>query len=681
MGRQRTRNRSWMSSALALAYVVACGAAHGPRHNTTRPPGSSGTGQAGAAEPSEGGASASEATGGQGGHVDVPGAAAGASDAQRAGGAAGETDTKASAGMAGASEPVHWSGSIGSLCGANDQTSLWLVMSPERESCETRSTELSVDRSDFIRAELPGSSDTDVLGVSTVAATYCSNGRCGDGTLALTLNPDSAGMSGKFSLAVSGTPIVAGTLATARCAWDDFVPSAAPAAPGVRGLALQGLAVFQAVKVPIMELGLALAAGRANVVAGKSALFRAYVEPAANWSPRPVRAKLTLVNGEQTTFFEDTASPTQASDDATLDSTFDFAVPGDEVRADTQYALELFETAACAATGVPSPGRFPEAGTVTLGAEDVGGVDIELVPVRIRNLAGDLLPDTSDAQIALLRNLLVNLFPISDAVVHLRPTPLDSTATTTLEVLDDVSALRDSEAPDRRLTYYGLFQLTDTLDEYCSGPCVLGAGIVGDGTNPEGGTAVGVGYTGDAAARTFAHELGHVYGRQHSPCNTPGDPDYPYSDGRTGVWGYDASSRALMPPTYSDIMGYCQPFWVSDYVFGHLATFIAAVNADVQLSYVGEAARFRTILLERGQPPRFGRSHTFTGLPPGKPEPALAYTARGSASRFVAYRAEVGDVDAALVYVPDPAQRNWSSVRLAGAPIVEFNASASAVAR
>ena len=68
----------------------------------------------------------------------------------------------------------------------------------------------------------------------------------------------------------------------------------------------------------------------------------------------------------------------------------------------------------------------------------------------------------------------------------------------------------------------------------------------------------------------FAHELGHNLNLLHAPCGGAGGPDrlFPYKDGSTGVWGYDPASGALVDPRdYKDLMGYCNPDWVSDYSF------------------------------------------------------------------------------------------------------------------
>ncbi|HEY3493694.1 MAG TPA: M66 family metalloprotease, partial [Polyangiaceae bacterium] len=266
---------------------------------------------------------------------------------------------------------------------------------------------------------------------------------------------------------------------------------------------------------------------------------------------------------------------------------------------------------------------------------------------------------------------ILGIFPISGVELRVRE-PLNSSATTALEALDEVSALRDEENPGTHVSYYGMFRIAETLEEYCVGNCVLGASVVGEGANPRAGVGVGIGYTGDASARTFVHELGHVYGRQHSPCGVAGDPEFPYSGGRTGVWGYDLGQKTLMPPSLGDFMGYCEPLWVSDYVFGHLATFVGTVNAGVALLQRGEPARFRTILLERGARPRFGRSRRLSGEPPGKPEEAVAYARDGAATSTVVYRSSLADVEAELVYVPDPSDRDWTHVRLRSGELVEY---------
>jgi hypothetical protein len=74
----------------------------------------------------------------------------------------------------------------------------------------------------------------------------------------------------------------------------------------------------------------------------------------------------------------------------------------------------------------------------------------------------------------------------------------------------------------------------------------------------------------------FTHEVGHNMGRPHSPCGSvaSSDPAYPHAGGYIGVWGYDSGFNALHSPfTDKDIMGYCTPNWVSDYVYKQILDF------------------------------------------------------------------------------------------------------------
>jgi hypothetical protein len=440
----------------------------------------------------------------------------------------------------------------------------------------------------------------------------------------------------------------------------------------VRGLEVRELAVFQAVKVPLFERGVQLTSRKADIVIGRPALFRAYVAPEAGFRPRPVRAKLVVANpDEEPRVFEQQRTVAVASTDAELESTFQFEIGGELIRGDTRYALELYETEACAAEGERNRGRFPETGTFELAARQIGDLVVEIVPIRLTTEGRTYLPDTSPAQLEAMRKALLGLFPITAAELRLRAQPLDSSAESVLELIDEVAALRDAENPGRNVSYYGMFRYTEELESYCTTSCVLGAGIVGDRLAPRAGTAVGIGYTGERAASTFAHELGHVYGREHTPCGVAGDAAYPYSEGRIGSWGYDLWQKKLLPPTHTDFMGYCTPVWVSDYVFGRLGEFIAAVNTDVALLRAGPPLRFRTLILRAGSEPRWGRSRAVAGEPPGVPESAELSGGDGQARDVVVYRAALADVGAEMVYVPEESATG-AGIRVRGQPRVRY---------
>jgi len=96
-----------------------------------------------------------------------------------------------------------------------------------------------------------------------------------------------------------------------------------------------------------------------------------------------------------------------------------------------------------------------------------------------------------------------------------------------------------------------------------------------------GGNARGVGTSGNHfilylynEGEVIAHELGHAHGRDHVQWPTTGnvpaapfDSAFPYNNGSIGVEGWDPSSGAKSTGTYTDIMSYGTPRWISDYTF------------------------------------------------------------------------------------------------------------------
>jgi hypothetical protein len=133
-------------------------------------------------------------------------------------------------------------------------------------------------------------------------------------------------------------------------------------------------------------------------------------------------------------------------------------------------------------------------------------------------------------------------------------------------VLNEVTAKRSADGVTDRY-YYGAVHPT-----YNSG--LAGLGWVG------APTAIGWDVTGSFPS-VLAHEVGHNFGRQHSPCGNPSgvDPNYPYPGAIIGVAGWDvfAASNNLKPSaTYVDIMSYCSPVWVSDYTYLGVLNFRAS---------------------------------------------------------------------------------------------------------
>jgi hypothetical protein len=122
-------------------------------------------------------------------------------------------------------------------------------------------------------------------------------------------------------------------------------------------------------------------------------------------------------------------------------------------------------------------------------------------------------------------------------------------------ILSEVDALRTADNAPANVHYYGVVD-----PSYTSG--IAGLGFVG------GPTAIG--WDRGINDQIMAHEIGHNWGRNHSPCGNPSgvDPNYPYPGGVIGVYGFDGATNTLYAPaTNFDLMSYCHPYWVSDYTY------------------------------------------------------------------------------------------------------------------
>lgn len=196
---------------------------------------------------------------------------------------------------------------------------------------------------------------------------------------------------------------------------------------------------------------------------------------------------------------------------------------------------------------------------------------VRFVPVR--QSSSGLQGDVSDANRSQYLDLTRRMHPTAgtDGDIHsvyttsgeLQP---DDANGAWQNLLGEIDALRIAEEPDR--SYYGVVRIG-----YPFG--VAGLAFIGLPT--------AVGYD-DALdrGRVMAHELGHTWGRLHSPCGSPPppvDPDYPHAGGALGVYGLDMQNEILKPPATPDIMGYCSGAWVSDYTYRGVLDFRAVAAA------------------------------------------------------------------------------------------------------
>lgn len=235
--------------------------------------------------------------------------------------------------------------------------------------------------------------------------------------------------------------------------------------------------------------------------------------------------------------------------------------------------------------------RFPLSGApATQTTRHIPGLSVLFVPVRQQTsgLTGDVTLANKARYLDFPRRILP-ISPAQDDVHEVYTTttedPLlgDDANGAWGTILGEVNALRIAEGTGQH--YYGVVHLG-----YGSG--IVGIGYIGEPT--------AMGYDlGDDRSRVVAHEMGHNFGRLHSPCGGPGgvDPQYPRPDGSIGAYGFDLQANVLRTPDQPDIMGYCGNPWISPYTYEGVLAFRTAGQSAGVTAAMADASPQRCLLV------------------------------------------------------------------------------------
>jgi hypothetical protein len=370
---------------------------------------------------------------------------------------------------------------------------------------------------------------------------------------------------------------------------------------------VQEIAFYQGVKVDVVAKAAKVAQYNAPVVAGRDALVRVFVAPDARFTSRPLVAELTLVNGADTTVLKANLTPTGASTDATLGSTFNFDVAGASLTDKTKFSVAVRDPAVTTTAVETGAAEYPQAGTPELLGVQSSGPQLKVVVVPIQYAAdgSNRVPDTSAAQLETYRKTMYSMYPAAKVEVTARApwkftSAITADGTGFSQALQALQRLRHSDGVDDDVYYYGAFSGASSFGAYCGSGCVTGLSGVGeDASDALVRASLGIGFTGNESAWTMAHELGHAHGRYHAPCGgaAGADPDFPYTNGGIGVWGYNLLTKQLVASSKGkDLMGYCTPEWISDYTYQALFDRMQFVNgAKATTGQLDSPAEYRYV--------------------------------------------------------------------------------------
>jgi hypothetical protein len=265
-----------------------------------------------------------------------------------------------------------------------------------------------------------------------------------------------------------------------------------------------------------------------------------------------------------------------AVDQSVLASSWNILIPGDLIQPGRSRLADVDPDELIPETN-ETDNTYPASGSpIALAVRSLPTLALRFVPVlqSITGETGLVDPSNADDFFDLTRRMYpLAAYDLDVRTVYTTSVVAQNNGSGWGEILSELLTLRNVTDGNVR-HYYGVVHTN-----YSSG--VTGLAYIP--YSPSTDYLVAMGWDNPVSlSETMAHELGHNYGRSHSPCGSPSnvDPNYPYADASIGVYGMDVESYTVKAPdSFKDIMSYCAPQWLSDYTFEGILDFRSALPA------------------------------------------------------------------------------------------------------